>query len=338
MNKILAYVKLYAHKNKSGGELYLHRFLKGLDKDDDILVMLESDDHYREYKYDNIKIVETNEKHSIFNILQFDTIITQLDFLPKVNEFCLKNNKKVINIFHCSVPDNIPYYKNDKIIKIFNSNYVKKMALHDSNIKKMNNCFLLYPHIDFEKYNKCCNKIEDREYITFVNPQRSKGGDVVEQLAKMYPEKKFMIVKGGYYPHLQELHRYKNLSNCHIVNNTSNMIKNVYSKTRILLMPSRYETYGMCPAEAQSMGIPTIANKKSGGLVENLGKIQLYGITPEEDSNGGNISEYCKCIDLLDDLPTYVLWSSYGIDYRKKQCEIQNIQMNHIKDSLFLKD
>ena len=337
MTKILVYVKLYAHKNKAGGEIYLHRFLKGLKQDKNILVMVESD-QYHEYTYDGIKIVETNEKHSIFNILQFETIITQLDFLPKVNDFALKNEKRVVNIFHCSVPNNIPYYKNDNIIKIFNSNYVKNMALHDSNLKKINNSFLLYPYIDFEKYSMIQKTIEDREYITFINPQRSKGGDVVEQLAKMYPDKKFMIVKGGYYLHLQELHRYKKLPNCHIINNTSNMIKNVYSKTRILLMPSRYETYGMCVSEAQACGIPTISNCKSGGLVENLGKIQLYGITPEEDANASNINEYCKCIDLLDDLPSYILWASHGIEYRKKQCEIQNIQMNHITDSVFLQD
>ena len=93
---------------------YTYIVFKGLERDDDILVMLESDEHYKEYEYDNIKIIETNDEHCLFNILEYDYIITQLDYLPKVNDFCLEHDKKVINIFHCSVPNNIYYYKRIK--------------------------------------------------------------------------------------------------------------------------------------------------------------------------------------------------------------------------------
>ena len=146
---------------------------------------------------------------------------------------------------------------------------MKNRALADASLKEnqMKNCFFLYPHIDFKKYNKYVDDISEREYITFVNPTRTKGGDVVEMLARKYPNKKFMIVKGGYYPHLQEFARYKKLTNCHIVDNTNDIIKNVYSKTKILLAPSRYETFGMCAAEVQAMGIPCISNIHFGGLI-----------------------------------------------------------------------
>ena len=52
-------------------------------------------------------------------------------------------------------------------------------------------------------------------------------------------------------------------------------IKDVYAKTRILIMPSKYESWGRTATEAMCSGIPVISFG-TPGLQENCGKAGLY--------------------------------------------------------------
>ena len=52
-------------------------------------------------------------------------------------------------------------------------------------------------------------------------------------------------------------------------------IKDVYAKTRILIMPSKYESWGRTATEAMCSGIPVISSG-TPGLRENCGKAGLY--------------------------------------------------------------
>lgn len=334
--KILAIVKLYAHKNRAGGELYLHHLLKQV-KGHDISVIVPDCKEIKQYEYEGIKIFETKETNFLEYIDNCDILISQLDFAPISLDYGLKKNKKCILILHCYVPDLKRFVNNEKVLKIFNSQYVFDNALKHNNYKNINTYKIIYPYTDFEKFNKYYDKkLDSREYITLINPSRSKGGDVFTELIKKYPERKFMVVVGGYYPHLQDLQRFKKYSNCHIQENTPDIIKDVYLKSRIVLMPSRYETYGMVASETRAMGIPCIVNKKAGGLFENMGKLGLYGITPDEDADEDNIESYCKMIELLDHKETYILWSDYLIREGEKRY-IENLkQMSDFLDCLSL--
>lgn len=105
-------------------------------------------------------------------------------------------------------------------------------------------------------------------HVTLVNLFEEKGSDVFYALAARFPRLKFLGVRGAY--GTQDI-RY-GLPNVEIIPHVAahDMPRKVYARTRILLMPSSYESYGRAGVEAACSGIPTIAHP-TAGLVEALG-------------------------------------------------------------------
>ena len=121
---------------------------------------------------------------------------------------------------------------------------------------------------------------------------------------------------------IQYIKKLMEFPNTHIIRNTDNMIKDVYSKSRIILMISKYESYGLVASEGASMGIPVIINKETKGLVENLGELSLGGF-------GNDFESYNKCIEILDNTETYFLWSN--IYEEKMEERFNEINFQYIK-------
>ncbi|WP_372344745.1 glycosyltransferase family 4 protein [Streptomyces sp. KL116D] len=104
--------------------------------------------------------------------------------------------------------------------------------------------------------------------ITLINLTAEKGAHVFYALAERMPRRKFLGVVGGYG---QQIIR-DDLPNVEIVPHTSGdrMAKDVYARTKFLLAPSSYESYGRVAVEAMCSGIPVIAHP-TPGLMESLG-------------------------------------------------------------------
>lgn len=92
------------------------------------------------------------------------------------------------------------------------------------------------------------------ETITMINLSPDKGADILCYLAKKHPHKKFLAVTGGHGEQVTDLPR-----NVCLVPPTGDMAS-IYQRTRVLLMPSRSETYGKVIAEAACYGIPILAS------------------------------------------------------------------------------
>lgn len=103
------------------------------------------------------------------------------------------------------------------------------------------------------------------EAATLCNLNKDKGAEVFYELAHRMPDRPFLGVIGG---HGQQIIR-RNIPNVTILDHGPDM-KRVWSQTRILLMPSEFESYGLVAVEAGLNGIPTIAHP-TPGLKENLG-------------------------------------------------------------------
>lgn len=108
------------------------------------------------------------------------------------------------------------------------------------------------------------------DHVTLVNLNEHKGAKIFYDLATRMPDTKFLGVIGG---HGEQIIR-RNLPNVTIMEHGPDM-KRVWSQTRVLLMPSIYESYGLVAVEAGINGIPTIANP-TPGLIENLGPAGLF--------------------------------------------------------------
>lgn len=111
------------------------------------------------------------------------------------------------------------------------------------------------------------------DMVTLVNLYAEKGAHLFYKLAQLRPDLKFLGVVGGYGHQVIR----EDLPNVEIVPHipSERMRDEVYSRTRLLLVPSSYESYGRVAAEAMCSGIPVIAHP-TPGLLECVGKGGLF--------------------------------------------------------------
>lgn len=139
--------------------------------------------------------------------------------------------------------------------------------------------------------------------ITLVNANQNKGVQQFIDLAKKMPTRKFL----GVLPYYGELRVPQSPGNIEWVPFTED-IRDVLIRTRILLVPSYYESFGRIAVEAMINRIPVVYSspvKNSiypGGSTEGLEEwIQPVGIGCSRD----NIDEWVLAIESLDDEEVY---------------------------------
>lgn len=132
--------------------------------------------------------------------------------------------------------------------------------------------------------------------ITIVNCTQDKGIKTAWRISEQMPDRAFLGVKGGY-GH-QVIPRTPNFATIP----TTKDMRTVWSQTRVLLMPSNFETWGMVGVEAMCSGIPVIAHP-TPGLQESLGDA---GIFVDRDDTDGWVAE----IERLDDPDEYATASA----------------------------
>jgi glycosyltransferase involved in cell wall biosynthesis len=106
------------------------------------------------------------------------------------------------------------------------------------------------------------------DHVTIVNCSPDKGIRVAWRLAEAL-DLRFLGVKGGYGEQITP--RAPNFETIP----TQRDMRDVWERTRILLMPSLHETFGLVALEAACSGIPTIAHP-TPGLVESLGPSGIF--------------------------------------------------------------
>jgi len=109
--------------------------------------------------------------------------------------------------------------------------------------------------------------------ITIINSNERKGGEIFRRLIWAMPNRLFMIVLGAYDTQIVPCQE-----NVMVVGPSTDM-KEFYKDTRILLVPSAYESWSMACSEAMANGIPVICSA-TPGLKENAGDVGIYVDSP----------------------------------------------------------
>jgi glycosyltransferase involved in cell wall biosynthesis len=162
------------------------------------------------------------------------------------------------------------------------------------------------PFCDYDHINVNDNPI-DNEYITLVNLNENKGGKIFWDIARAMPDKKFLGVVGGYDEQFIE-----SLPNVKVVPNTSD-IRKYLKQTRVLIMPSEYESWGMIATEAMCNGIPVVCTD-TPGLLENCGSAGNY------IHDRSNITMWFNAISALDDCRVYSHYLNKSRERAKELC------------------
>ena len=134
------------------------------------------------------------------------------------------------------------------------------------------------------------------------------------QIAEAMPDRKFLGVIGSYDnpgpKGLDQTTIVKSMPpNVTIIPNSPDILS-VYRRTRLLLMPSDYESWGRTATEAMCNGIPVICTPTEG-LQENCGEAATYiGCQIEGDPGSaqvaiGRVNDWVKAIKRHDNKSFY---------------------------------
>lgn len=272
---VLWNIHLYVPTHNCGSEFYAHNINKYLvSKGHNVRIVLNQAVMHNvrvPYAVDGVDVFGPNG--STDQYLWADIILTHLDFSHATIGIGAVINKPVVNVIHNSHPYECIQNARRNNYCIYNSKWIQNKLNYQWP------SMVFTPPID-HRYFDLGNDPRETEYITLINLDENKGGFILRRLAETLPNKKFLAVKGSY----SEPHYFGQASNfpsnVTVVPNTPN-IKEIYAKTRILLMLSRYESWGMTATEAMCNGIPVICTPTEG-LKENCADAGIFIPAREE--------------------------------------------------------
>jgi glycosyltransferase involved in cell wall biosynthesis len=146
------------------------------------------------------------------------------------------------------------------------------------------------------------------DYITLINANENKGVHQFLELARRMPDRKFLGVRPYYGNMTTPLPLGGNIEWVPF----SDDVRTILRRTRILLVPSYYESFGRVAVEAMINGIPVLYSKPAksspypGGSIEGMQSwIGDAAIPCDRD----NLEEWMLAIGLLDEPEMYAKWS-----------------------------
>ncbi len=216
--------------------------------------------------YEGVNVFNINDTIALETAVKHSTAIcSHLDFSSSVRKYAKEKQKPYIHFLHNS-------FEAKKMQAWKESPHPTYLIANSEWIRRFYEEFgfpikVLYPPVFWQDY---AVKRSNPTFITIINLNKNKGGDLLPEIARRLPEQQFAGVKGGYDKQIID----KKASNITYFPNTPH-IQDVYEKTKILLVPSSYESWGRVAIEAMSSGIPVIANP-TPGLREALGNAGIF--------------------------------------------------------------
>lgn len=286
---ILVSIHLYPPQHNCGAEWMAHHILKDLQsKGHNIRVLLHQANYYKitnNYTFEGIDVFPPNPQviQGLFD--WSDAVVTHLDYTKWSINMAEMYRKPIFHLIHNvhNYPEIAEARRTQHIV--YNAYWAKNKLMYD------HPSFVLTPPVDYRYYDVSSNPINN-DYITLINLNENKGGHIFADIARAMPQKRFLGVLGSYDKQVvQDLPNVKYVAN-------STDIRQYYAKTRILLMPSDFESWGRTATEAMCSGVPVICSM-ADGLVENCGKAGIYV------ENRNNIKEWVEAIAKLDDEKAY---------------------------------
>lgn len=276
---IVAFTQYYLPDHNAGSEAMMHDILVGLSKIGHQIKIVCQFPSVTEHE--GFEIYDYKNPYVNKLVSGSDIVLTHLDATKTAYEYANKNNKPIAMIVHND--RTLEYnrvYRDRMDLLVFNSQWLFDETTH--------RCKSLIVNPPLVKENYLVSNNGDA--ITLINMNERKGGNLFWELAARMPEQKFIGVLGAYGDQVLES---KIPANVTIEQHTPN-IKDIYAKTKILIMPSSYETWGKTAMEASISGIPVIAHP-TNGLKECLGRQGIF-------ANRDNPRQWVNKInDLLDE-------------------------------------
>lgn len=267
----------------AGSETVVHELLKAaVDAGHEVLMVCTHKDALRnwtgsepETMLDGVRILRTRNAlmgGSLIRGWRPDVIVSHHDHASHAIKIAKLCRVRSVFLTHNDMALNARPIRANPTLVIHNSEWVRKSLTKQFGDRSQSMVF--HPPLTPERH-----KVDHTgDAITLVNLNQHKGAELFYKLAETMPDRRFLGVVGG---HGKQIIR-RGLSNVTIMEHGPDM-RRVWSQTRVLLMPSIYESYGLVAVEAGVNGIPTIANP-TPGLLENLGSTGLFADRDDPDA------------------------------------------------------
>jgi glycosyltransferase involved in cell wall biosynthesis len=286
--RILAAVHWYVPHHNGGAEVMLHTMLRALVDRGHEVDVIESraplNDSYRHdgYVIDGIRVHPHQDKEDLPILMaETDAVVTHLENTARAVVLSRWMKKPCFVINHNDFDNTRVWSGQSDVYQVYNSEWLRDELRE---YQPVPDWLVVRPPINADEY-----RTKPGAKVTLINLNEDKGSRVFYELARRMPETDFLGVVGAHGDQIIE-----DLPNVEIRKHLDpHQMMDVYASTRILLMPSVYESWGRVGVEAMASGIPVIANP-TNGLTEALGAAGTF--VPRSDLNG-----WQKAIERLSD-------------------------------------
>lgn len=234
------------------------------------------------YEYEGIHVFPREFLQDDKALWRSDVVLSHLENVPRAAVWALSAAKPFVQIVHNTHPTTAGYLTGHHDLIVYNSEWMA------DELGRRDNTIIVRPPVWAADY--AAEGPHDR--VTLINLCEVKGGAVFRRCAELLPDVSFLAVKGAYNEQLD----FSDLPNVETLEHGADM-REVYGRTRVLLMPSVYESWGRTGVEAAASGIPTIAHP-TPGLRESLGKAGIF-------ANRDRVREWTTAIRKLEDPAAY---------------------------------
>ena len=267
--RVVALLHAYVPAHGAGAEHHAHTLLRTLaGRGHDVVVALTQPGEWQgdtRWDVDGVTVIGRSDKSALDHaVAGAKVIITHLESTPRAHAIGRKRGIPVVDLLHNTFDPTKDWLRRDRVdLAVANSEW---MAAEYADVSPVPVEVLrpLTPVADYQT--------TPGDRVTLVNCFPNKGPHVLWALAQRLPKQKFLAVRGGY--------GHQDIpddvpANVDVIDNTPHVRDDILARTRVLLMPSEYESWGRMGVEALCAGIPVIAHP-TPGLQESLGDAGVF--------------------------------------------------------------
>ncbi|WP_394436295.1 glycosyltransferase family 4 protein [Streptomyces sp. SGAir0957] len=273
--KIVARFHAFPPEHNAGAEHMLVSMLRPLvERGHDVSVWLSRYGRAHDvYEYRGIKVVPLESRLDYtLAVKRADVLVAHLETVPSTASMARGYGGKLVVVCHNTHrPTFRDMASGGTALAVYNSQWMEReaelfFAEYPQSVRPASS-LIVRPPVFADEYATKPGKA-----ITLINCNEAKGGRVLEALARRMPEQQFLAVAGAYGEQILP-----DLPNVQVLEHVrgEDMREQVYARTRVLLMPSSYESWGRAGAEAMASGIPVVAHP-TPGLCESLGEAGIF--------------------------------------------------------------
>lgn len=273
--KIVARVHAMPPQHNAGAEHMLVSMLRPLvERGHDVSVWLSRyGKAHAEYEYRGIQVVPLESRLDFASaVRRADVLVSHLECVPSTASLARGYGKPLVVVCHNTHRTSFrDAAAGGTALAVYNSQWMAReaelfLAEYPKAVRPAVE-LIVRPPVFADEYATKPGKA-----ITLINCNPEKGGHVLEAVARRMPDQQFLAVRGAYGEQILP-----DLPNVEIVDHVrgEDMREQVYARTRVLLMPSSYESWGRAGVEALASGLPVVAHP-TPGLCESLGEAGIF--------------------------------------------------------------